>query len=89
MIKGASCILVISNLAVILTFVIGGDETENILVSEHDCLVELGFAKPRPFLARRENLNSHVLPAPTTTPHLAVAAFACDRDERALKTYFS
>ena len=55
---------------------------------EHDRLVELGFAEPRPFLARRKNLNGHVLPSPTTAPHLAVAAFACDRDDGELKTYF-
>ena len=52
------------------TFVVGSDEYQNVVVSQHDRLIDFCFAEPRSLFAGRENLDGHVLAAPATTPHL-------------------
>lgn len=52
------------------TFVVGGDEAQDVLVSEHDGLVNLGFAEPRSLVPGGEDLHRHVLSSPLSPPHL-------------------
>lgn len=56
------------------TFVVCGDEAEDILVPEHDGLVDLGLPKPRAFLSGGEDLDGHLLSSPLAPPHLSEAA---------------
>lgn len=58
------------------TFVVGSDEAQNVLVSQHDGLVDVGLAKPRPLVPGGEDLHGHVLPSPLPSPHLAIATLA-------------
>lgn len=60
----------------IRTFVIGSDESKDIVVPEHHRLVNFGLSKPRPFFARAEDFHSNVFASPTTTPHLAKPTFS-------------
>lgn len=57
----------------LLTFVVSSDEAQDILVSQHHRLVDLRLAEPGALLSRRENLDSHLLAAPFTAPHLTKA----------------
>lgn len=56
------------------TFVVGSDEAQDVLVTQHDCLVDLGLAEPRALLTGREDLDRHLLVSPLPPPHLAEAA---------------
>lgn len=58
------------------TFVVGGDETENIVMPKHDSLIYLSLSKPGSLLSWAEYLNGDVLAAPTSPPYLAKSAFA-------------
>lgn len=55
------------------TFVVGSDEAQDVLVSQHDGLIDVGLAKPRPLVPGGEDLDGHVLPPPLPSPHLAEA----------------
>jgi hypothetical protein len=52
------------------TFIIGSDKTKNVIVSEHNRLVNFSFAEPRALLARRKYFDGHILTAPPSTPYL-------------------
>lgn len=52
------------------TFVVRGDEAQDVLVSEHDGLVNFGFAEPRSLVPGGEDLHGHVLSSPLSPPHL-------------------
>ena len=56
------------------TLVVSGNESQDVLVSEHDGLIDLCLAEPRALLPRREDLDRHVLATPLPPPHLAEAA---------------
>lgn len=60
----------------ICTFVIGSDESEDIVVPEHHRLVNFGLPEPRPFFARTEDFYSNILTSPTTTPHFTEPTFS-------------
>jgi len=64
-----------SDNVVSVTFIIGGDKDEDIVVSEHHSLVDFSFAEPRTLLSRREDLDSDILTTPPTTPHLTETSF--------------
>ena len=66
------------------TFVVGGDEAQDVLVPQHHRLVDFCFPEPGAFLTGREDLHSHVTPTPSAAPHLPKAAFANDllQDDR-------
>lgn len=53
-----------------LTFIIGSDESEDVVMPQHDCLVNLSFSEPRSLLPRTEDFNRDVFSTPTTTPDL-------------------
>lgn len=57
-----------------LTFVVGSDEAQDVLVSQHDSLVDLGLPEPGALLAGGEDLHGHFLPTPLPPPHLPEAA---------------
>lgn len=59
-----------------LTFVVRSDEAQDILVSQHYGLIDLGFAEPRALFARGEDLHRHFFTAPLAPPHLAKTSFA-------------
>lgn len=44
---------------------------------EEDSVVDLGLAEPRLLVPGGEDLHGHALPVPHTSPHLAIASFAC------------
>lgn len=52
------------------TFVVSSNEAQDILMPEHDCLIDLCFTKPRPLVPGGEDLYSHVLSSPLSPPHL-------------------
>lgn len=52
------------------TFVVGSNEAQDVIMSEHDCLINLCFAKPRPLIPGGEDLHRHVLSSPLSPPHL-------------------
>lgn len=52
------------------TFVISSNEAQDVLMSQHDCLVNLCLTKPRPLISGGENLHRHVLSSPLPPPHL-------------------
>lgn len=58
------------------TFIIGSNESEDIVVPEHHRLVNFGLPEPRPFFARAEDFHSNILTPPTTTPHLTEPTFS-------------
>lgn len=60
------------------TFVIRGDEAQDVLVPQHDRLVDLGLSEPGALLPGREDLDRHVSAAPLPSPHLPKAAFSYD-----------
>lgn len=58
-----------------LTFVISSDEAQNVLMSQHDSLVDLSLTEPGALLAGREDLHSHLLTTPFTPPYLPKTPF--------------
>ena len=52
------------------TFVVSGNEAQDVLVSQHDCLINLCLTKPRPLVSGGEDLHRHVLSSPLPPPHL-------------------
>lgn len=58
-----------------VTFVISSNKSEDIFVSQHDSLINLGFAEPGAFLSGAEDFDCNVLTVPATAPYLAEAAF--------------
>lgn len=52
------------------TFVVSSNEAQDVFVSEHDGLVNLCLAEPRPLVPGGEDLHRHVLPSPPPPPHL-------------------
>ena len=60
------------------TFVVGGDEAEDVLVPQHDSLVDLRLPEPRTLLTSVEDLDSHILTPPPPSPHLPITPFADD-----------
>ncbi|TNN84516.1 hypothetical protein EYF80_005216 [Liparis tanakae] len=46
------------------------NEAQDVLMSEHDCLINFCFAKPRPLVSGGENLHGHILSSPLSPPHL-------------------
>lgn len=69
------------------TFVIGGNEAENIVMPQHHCLIYFCFSEPRALLSRAEYLDSYVLTPPASTPYLAKSPFADCLDELNLAGY--
>ena len=61
---------------VCLTLVVGGDEAQDVLVAEHDGLVDLGLTEPGAFISGGEDFDGHILATPLPPPHLAKAPFA-------------
>ena len=57
-----------------LVLVIRRDEAEDVLVPEHDCLVDLGLPEPRLLVSAGEDLDGHIVPDPLPSPHLSVPA---------------
>lgn len=56
------------------TFVISTNEAQDVLVSEHDSLINLCFPEPGPLVPRGEDLNSNILSSPLAPPHLPKTA---------------
>ena len=52
------------------TFIIGADKNKNVVMAEHDSLVDLGFAEPRALFAGGKDFDGYVFAAPSSTPHL-------------------
>lgn len=57
-----------------LTFVVGSNEAQNVLVPQHDGLVDLCLSEPGALLSRGENLHGNLLAAPFTPPHFTKAS---------------
>lgn len=58
------------------TFIISSDESENVIMPQHDRLIDFRFSEPRTFLSAAENFNSHVLPSPSSFPNLPESALS-------------
>lgn len=63
------------------TFIIGRDKSENILMAQHDSLVDFCLAKPWALLAAGEDFDGHKFAAPASTPHFAKSSFADHLDQ--------
>lgn len=61
-----------------VTLVISSDKTQDIFMSQHDCLVDFCFTKPRPFISGGKDLYSNILSAPFSTPDFTKSAFSND-----------
>ena len=59
-----------------LTFVVGSDESQDVLVAQHDGLVDLSLAEPGALLTRGEDLYCYFLSSPLSPPHLPEATLA-------------
>ena len=53
------------------TFVVGSNEPKDVVVSEHDRLVDLAFPDPRVLVPAVEDLDGDVFTAPMAEPDLA------------------
>lgn len=62
----------------LFTFVVGSNEAQDVLVAEHDGLVDFSFTKPGALLTRGEDLHGDVSSSPLPPPHLPKAAFTND-----------
>lgn len=60
------------------TLVISSNEAQDVLVSQHNRLIDLCLPEPGPLVSRGEDFHSHVLPAPLPTPHFPEAALPYD-----------
>ena len=56
--------------------VVGGDERQDVVVAQHQRVVELHLAEERRLLDRAEDLDRHLAAAPLAAEHLAKAAVA-------------
>lgn len=59
-----------------VVLVVGGDESEDVVVSQHGCLIDFGFTGPRTFFAAREYFDGHAFASPATAPDLPEATVA-------------
>lgn len=57
-----------------LTFVVGSNEAQDVLVPQHDSLVDLCLSEPGALLSRGENLHRNLLATPFPPPNFAKAA---------------
>lgn len=55
------------------TFVVSSNEAQDVLMSEHDCLINLCFTKPRPLVPGGKDLHRHILSSPLSPPHLPIS----------------
>jgi len=69
------------------TFVIGSDETQDIVMPQHHRLINFGFPEPGSLFPRAEDLHGNVLAAPATAPNLAEATFSDRLHELDLARY--
>lgn len=69
------------------TFVIGCNETEYIVMSQHDSLIDFSFPKPGAFLSRTEYLDGDVLSSPATPPDFTESSLANGFDQLNLSCY--
>lgn len=58
------------------TFVVSSNESQDVLMPEHDGLINLCFPEPRPLVPGGEDLHGHVLPSPLPSPHLTEPTFS-------------
>lgn len=63
---------------VAVTLVVGGDEAQDVLVPQHDGLVDLSLSEPGALLPGGEDLHGHVASAPLPSPHLPEATLPYD-----------
>merc|ERR1712047_92121 len=54
-----------------LILVVGRDEAEDVLVAQHDRLVDLRLPEPALLVPAGEDLHRHVLAPPPASPHLS------------------
>ena len=52
------------------TFAVCSNESQDVLVSEQDGLINLCLPKPGPLVPGGEDLHRHILPSPLAPPHL-------------------
>lgn len=64
--------------ALFQTFVVSGDESQDVFVAEHDRLIDLCFPKPGPLLSGGEDLHRYVSAPPASSPHLSETTFTDD-----------
>ena len=58
------------------TFVVCSNKPQNVLMPQHDGLVDLGFPEPGSFFSWREDFHRYITPSPPTTPDFPKTAFA-------------
>lgn len=61
-----------------LTFVVGRDETENILMSQHYRLINFCLTEPRSLISGGEYFHSHIFSTPSSVPHFPKPTFSYD-----------
>lgn len=61
-----------------VTFVVSGNESQNVFMPQHHRLVNFGLTEPRALFARAENLYGHILTPPSASPNLAEPSLAYD-----------
>lgn len=64
--------------ALFRTFVVSGDESQDVFVAEHDRLIDLRFPEPGPLLSGGEDLHRYVSAPPASSPHLSETTFTDD-----------
>lgn len=61
-----------------LTFIVSCNESQDVFVSQHDCLVDLCFSEPGAFLSGWEDLHGHISSSPLPPPHFTKPTFTDD-----------
>lgn len=59
-----------------ITFVVSSDEAQDVVMSEHDRLIDLCLTEPGSLVSRGEDLHRYILSPPLAPPHLSKAPFA-------------
>lgn len=59
-----------------VVFVVGGNESKDVVVSQHRCLIDFGFTCPRALFAAREDFDGNAFASPATAPDLPEATVA-------------
>lgn len=58
------------------TFVVSSNETKDVFMSQHNCLINFCLTKPRSFISGGEYFHSHIFPTPSSMPDLTKSTFS-------------
>lgn len=58
------------------TLVVSSNESQDVIMSEHDSLINLCFTEPRPLVPGGEYLHRHILSSPLAPPDLTKSSLS-------------